>query len=622
MGLLAKALTQQVMVLTTLVLALLASQVRASLSPGLTCPNPDFAALMVRINYLEIEVRSCKDLVNGIENLDELTETLEAIEGLKTLPADLAGSITTLTGRVDGVESKVNSLETRVDGLRADLTAQTEASNAADTTLQGNIDTLSGTVDGLSQQIIGLQGVDTALSEQITTLEGNVNTLTTTVSEQAATSQSEDAKLQSNIDGVQAACDAKIAEIQNSLTAEIAQREADVADIRAKSLFIFGEWGEWSSCDVTCDLGMKSRTRPCGGNDCASTEGKGNTDFAVCDTEVLCPSIDSGKLLLVGGYMEGNSGQKVPSEIVDIRDGKTCTSPSFMTDYRDGAYSALLYNKYAIVMGGDAIKEEIHVFKDDGTILDVEVEGEGKSRKYAAAVTLADKKSMYVVGGYYSAEGEITDSTEIIHMNSEGTEATGKSGPKIPKKLVNHCFTAFTMNNERYFFLFGGSQTVSLPSSDQASGFSQNGWVLKESDMDVDDSTSWNKATETPTTNVPTNMVYITCATFKTADNKEHIMIVGDEDVMTMTKTLIYKPETNEFTSGPGFKIDQDGLDVYGWFWASMHVSTQVANEVVITGGQGYIMEADFDPFISVDYSQYKFKLQCANGVTDTSARA
>ena len=80
---------------------------------------------MVRINYLEIEVRSCKDLVNGIENLDELTETLEAIEGLKTLPADLAslkedteadlaalgGSITTLTGRVDGVESKVNSLE-------------------------------------------------------------------------------------------------------------------------------------------------------------------------------------------------------------------------------------------------------------------------------------------------------------------------------------------------------------------------------------------------------------------------------------------------------------------------------------------------------------------------------
>ena len=124
-SLLTKALTQQVMVLTTLVLALLASQVRASLSPGLTCPNPDFAALMVRINYLEIEVRSCKDLVNGIENLDELTETLEAIEGLKTLPADLAslkedteadlaalgGSITTLTGRVDGVESKVDSLE-------------------------------------------------------------------------------------------------------------------------------------------------------------------------------------------------------------------------------------------------------------------------------------------------------------------------------------------------------------------------------------------------------------------------------------------------------------------------------------------------------------------------------
>ena len=139
--------------------------------------------------------------------------------------------------------------------MRADLTAQTEASNAADTTLQGNIDTLSGTVDGLSQQIVALQGVDTALGEQITTLEvsfisislleklllislsqGNVNTLTTTVSEQAATSQSEDAKLQSNIDAVQAACDAKIAELQASLTAEIAQREADVADIRVSTL--------------------------------------------------------------------------------------------------------------------------------------------------------------------------------------------------------------------------------------------------------------------------------------------------------------------------------------------------------------------------------------------------
>merc|ERR1719511_472068 len=78
------------MVLTTLVLALLASQARASLSPGLTCPNPEFAALMVRINYLEIEVKSCKDLVNGIENLDELTAALETIEGLKTLPDDLA----------------------------------------------------------------------------------------------------------------------------------------------------------------------------------------------------------------------------------------------------------------------------------------------------------------------------------------------------------------------------------------------------------------------------------------------------------------------------------------------------------------------------------------------------
>ena len=69
------------------------------------------------------------------------------------------------------MNSKRNEFQTRVDGLRADLTAQTEASNAADTALQSNIDTLSGTVDGLSQQIVALQGVDTALSEQITTLE-------------------------------------------------------------------------------------------------------------------------------------------------------------------------------------------------------------------------------------------------------------------------------------------------------------------------------------------------------------------------------------------------------------------------------------------------------------------
>ena len=66
--------------------------------------------------------------------------------------------------------------------------------------------------------------------------QGNVNTLTTTVSEQAATSQSEDAKLQNNIDALQAACDAKIAGLQASLTAEIAQREADVADIRVSTL--------------------------------------------------------------------------------------------------------------------------------------------------------------------------------------------------------------------------------------------------------------------------------------------------------------------------------------------------------------------------------------------------
>ena len=101
------------MVLTTLVLALLANQARASLSPGLTCPNPDFAAMMVRINYLDFEIRA---MVNG---------NGKAIEGLKTLPEDLAtlkedtetelaalgGNTTALTGRVDGLESKVDSLE-------------------------------------------------------------------------------------------------------------------------------------------------------------------------------------------------------------------------------------------------------------------------------------------------------------------------------------------------------------------------------------------------------------------------------------------------------------------------------------------------------------------------------
>ena len=72
-----------------------------------------------------------------------------------------------------------------MDGLSVDLTAQTEASNAADTALQNNIDTLTGTVNGLGLQIVDGQAADIALSEQI--------------------------------DAVEAACNAKIAELQTSL---------------------------------------------------------------------------------------------------------------------------------------------------------------------------------------------------------------------------------------------------------------------------------------------------------------------------------------------------------------------------------------------------------------------
>ena len=136
---------------------LLTGQAWSSNFPGLTCPNPDFAALLVRVNYLEIEVKSCKDLVNGIENLDELTAALETIEGLKTLPDDLAdlkddtedsvaalgGSVQELSERVDGLDSSVSSLNDKVSSLESDLADQIDASTNADQTLQSNIDALS-----------------------------------------------------------------------------------------------------------------------------------------------------------------------------------------------------------------------------------------------------------------------------------------------------------------------------------------------------------------------------------------------------------------------------------------------------------------------------------------------
>ena len=237
--------------------------------------------------------------------------------------------------------------------------------------------------------------------------------------------------------------------------------------------------------------------------------------------------------------------------------------------YREGTYGALLWNKYAVVMGGDAVKEEIHVFRSDGTITDVKVEGEGKSRKYAAAITLADRKSLYVVGGYYSGEGDITKSTEVITLSQNGTYSTGKSGPEIPKKLVNHCFTTFNDDDgNRNFFLFGGSQTVAPSAGAQASDFSTSGWVLKESDFDPDDADSWDNAVSTPTDGLPSDgMPFITCTTFKNGNGKEQVMIIGDqlwyfEDTLELDKTnaIIYQPDTNTFVKGPYLEIDSQSL--------------------------------------------------------------
>ena len=57
-----------------------------------------------------------------------------------------------------------------MDGLSVDLTAQTEASNAADTALQNNIDTLTGTVNGLGLQI---DACNAKIAELQTSLDGN-----------------------------------------------------------------------------------------------------------------------------------------------------------------------------------------------------------------------------------------------------------------------------------------------------------------------------------------------------------------------------------------------------------------------------------------------------------------
>ena len=61
-------------------------------------------------------------------------------------------------------------------------------------------------------------------------------------------------------------------------------------------LLAWADFGEWSSCSVTCGSGMRSRTRACKGgrpNDsgCPGSE----FEFESCDTDVECePVFESG----------------------------------------------------------------------------------------------------------------------------------------------------------------------------------------------------------------------------------------------------------------------------------------------------------------------------------------
>ena len=100
--------------------------------------------------------------------------------------------------------------------------------------------------------------------------------------------------------------------------------------------------------------------------------------------------------MIIGGVQEVTDAIDVPSEVLDLRSGNRCTAPSYGTDYKDGIFGTLLWNMFPVIAGGDSIKEEIHVFKQDGTVSDLKVAGDGQSRKYAAAITLGDKEHMYI----------------------------------------------------------------------------------------------------------------------------------------------------------------------------------------------------------------------------------
>ena len=49
-----------------------------------------------------------------------------------------------------------------------------------------------------------------------------------------------------------------------------------------------------------------------------------------------------------------------------------------------------------------------------------------------------------------------------------------------------------------------------------------------------------------------------------------------------------------------------------------MYASTQVANEIVLTGGQGMLSSSAYST-TDIEYSKYKFKLKCDEGVTNTA---
>ena len=45
--------------------------------------QPEYTALVVRINFLEIEIRTVKDLVASIEGIEEFTDLINALEALE-----------------------------------------------------------------------------------------------------------------------------------------------------------------------------------------------------------------------------------------------------------------------------------------------------------------------------------------------------------------------------------------------------------------------------------------------------------------------------------------------------------------------------------------------------------